>query len=192
MTWRIDLDVLALLVAVAEEGSLGRGAARTGFQQPNASRAISELEKAVGVVLLVRTPRGSRTTREGGLLVEWARPLLAQASTFSEALDSLGERDAGPVEVAASMTIAEHLVPLWLARLRASDPATSVRLRVENSADVVALVRSGAVEVGFIEDGSSPVGLAQRVVAHDRLLLVVSRDHAWARRRDPVTVDELA
>src|SRR5918998_350109 len=64
------------------------------------------------------------------------------------------------------------------AELGTSQPSTSKRLR--------ALVRQGAVDVGFIESPGALPGLDERTVATDRLVLVVAPGHRWARRRRPV------
>ncbi len=184
-----DLEVLALFVAVVEEGSLGAGAARVAMAQPNASRAIRRLESEVGEVLLTRTPRGSHPTVYGRLLAEWAVPLLASAKAFSDNLQTLPDHRMSHIDVAASMTVAEHLMPRWLATLRRTHPESPVRLHIDNSARVIQRVLLGEVEVGFIENHEPGAGLQWRTVAQDELLLVVPPDHPWAA--GVITIDQL-
>lgn len=62
---RPDLETLALLVQVAQEGSIGRVAARSGLSQPSVSRRLAALERGLGVRLLARSTRGSDLTPEG-------------------------------------------------------------------------------------------------------------------------------
>ncbi|MEA5155953.1 LysR family transcriptional regulator [Raineyella sp.] len=181
MTKFPSLEVLELLVAIAEHGSVGAGARAVGMAEPNASRAVRRFEREVRVVLFRRTPRGSEPTEVGQAVVAWARPLLQQAEGLALALRSLESAGLGQLDVAASMTIAEHLFPRWLAELRRHHPDDRVRLRVENSAEVSRLVLEGAVELGFVEDPSPVSGLGHRVVTRDRLVLVVAPGHPWAR-----------
>ncbi len=86
--------------------------------------------------------------------------------------------------MAASYTVAEYLLPGWLARLRAElGPGTGVNLVVRNSAQVAALVLRGDAGLGFVEGPDLPPGLDSVTVASDHLVLVVAPGHRWARRR---------
>ncbi len=90
------------------------------------------------------------------------------------------------------MTIAEYLLPGWLIALRGERPDTAVSLLAGNSAVVAQRLLSGEADLGFVEGLSVPEGLDGTVIAHDRLVVVVAPAHAWARRRTPLTPQELA
>jgi DNA-binding transcriptional LysR family regulator len=96
------------------------------------------------------------------------------------------------LSLAASLTVAEHLLPVWLGDLRRIAPELHVGLQVVNSNRVCELVSREGVELGFVESPGGLRGLRSRVVASDRLMLVVAPDHPWARRRRPVGAAELA
>ncbi|HEV7212955.1 MAG TPA: LysR substrate-binding domain-containing protein [Blastococcus sp.] len=187
-----DLDSLQLLLEVTETGSLGRAAAAHGLSQPAVSARIQGMERLVGFPLLTRTARGSSLTPSGALLADWAREVLAAAAVLDAGIASLrGERD-GRLRVAASLTVAEYLLPGWLARLATAHPQTVVSLIAGNSADAAGAVLRGEVELGYIEGPDVPPGLQERVVAQDRLVVVVPPGHPWTRRRGPVEAEELA
>ncbi|MCA2207174.1 LysR family transcriptional regulator [Nocardia rosealba] len=187
-----DLDVLDLLVSVAELGSLGAAARRHGITQPAASMRISALERRMRVKLLDRGPTGSELTDAGRAVVEHARPVLAAVRDLVDDIDRLRAAQATRLRIAASKTIADHRIPHWLAALRTDHPEVVVALDVENSTQVAALVRDGAADVGFVEGPHPPAGLGSRVLGADELVVVVARDHPWARRKSPVTLAELA
>lgn len=187
-----DLDVLDLLVSVAELGSLGAAARRHGITQPAASMRISALERRMRVKLLDRGPTGSELTDAGRGVVEHARPVLAAVRDLVDDIDRLRAAQATRLRIAASKTIADHRIPHWLAALRTDHPEVIVALDVENSTQVAALVRDGAADVGFVEGPHPPAGLGSRVLGADELVVVVARDHPWARRKTPVTLAELA
>ncbi|MDU0291498.1 LysR substrate-binding domain-containing protein [Saccharothrix longispora] len=187
-----DLDSLRLLVLVGELGSLGRAAERLGVAQPSASKRLATLERALGLVLVDRGRRGSVLTPAGVVVGERARRVLDEVAGLLEGAEALrSAREAG-LRVAASMTVAEHLAPGWIAELRRHRPELRVGLRVTNSETVVGLVRDGAVDVGFVEAPGALAGLSTRRVAVDRLALVVAPGHPWARRRRELTAAELA
>lgn len=192
LRWVPDLDSLQLLIEVAETGSLGRAAQRHGLSQPAVSARVQAMERLVGFPLLSRGARGSTLTPAGALLVEWTRDVLGAAEVLEAGIGSLRDERATRLRVAASLTVAEHLLPGWLVRLAATHPGTAVSLTATNSAEVAAKVLAGAADVGFIEGPDLPAGLQEQVVARDRLVLVVPSNHPWTRRRKPVDAADLA
>ncbi|QEV15514.1 LysR family transcriptional regulator [Streptomyces fradiae ATCC 10745 = DSM 40063] len=193
MTHRVpDLGALELLLAVARHGSLGRAAREVGITQPAASGRIRSMERQLGVALVDRSPRGSRLTDAGALVTDWARRIVEAAEAFDAGAQALRDRRDSRLRVAASMTIAEYLLPGWLIALRAERPGTAVSLQAGNSAAVAALLLAGEADLGYVEGLAVPDGLDGVVVARDRLVVVAAPSHRWARRRAPVTPAELA
>ncbi|MEY2247183.1 LysR family transcriptional regulator [Streptomyces sp. BF23-18] len=187
-----DLGALELLLAVARLGSLGRAAREVGITQPAASSRIRSMERLLGVALVDRSPRGSRLTREGALVTDWARRVVDAAEAFDAGAQALRDRRDSRLRVAASMTIAEYLLPGWLIALRAQRPDTAVSLLAGNSTTVAERLLSGEADLGFVEGLSVPSGLDATVIAHDRLIVVTAPGHPWARRRAPLGAAELA
>lgn len=191
MTSWPDLSALELLVAVADHGSLSAGARATGVAQPNASRSIARLERHLGVTLLHRSTAGSTLTDSGLLVVEWSRAVMQAARELAEGATSLATDSAESIVVAASQTVAEHLLPSWLAALRETHPEVRIEIHVHNTHDVLADLLEARCDLGFIEGPRPPRGVNHLVVARDELVLVVTPRHPWAGRREPVSADEL-
>lgn len=187
-----DLDTLSLLLEVASSGSLSRAGMTWGLSQPAVSARVQGLERLVGFSVLTRSPRGSTLTPEGALLAEWARGVLAAAGVLEAGIASLRSDHAERLRVAASLTVAEHLLPGWLVVLASTHPDTAVSLTAGNSDATAAAVLAGEADLGFIEGPDLPAGLSAQVVATDRLVVVVAPSHPWAHRRRPVEADELA
>jgi molybdate transport repressor ModE-like protein len=187
-----DLPALELLLDVARTGSLGASARAHGISQPAASARVKTMERLIGVPLLERSPTGSRLTEAGRLVTDWAGQVVEAAQAMDAGIDALRERRDSRLAVAASMTIAEYLLPGWLVALRHDRSGTAVSLQTGNSTWVAAQVLSGAAVLGFVEGAEVPSGLDMAVVAHDRLMVVVAPSHPWARRRSRLPAAELA
>ncbi|MFG2297520.1 LysR family transcriptional regulator [Streptomyces sp. NPDC048603] len=187
-----DLGALELLLAVARVGSLGAAARELGITQPAASSRIRAMEARLGVALVDRSPRGSTLTAEGALVTDWARRVVEAAEAFDAGAQALRARRDSRLRVAASMTIAEYLLPGWLIALRAARPDTAVSLQAGNSATVAERVLAHEADLGFVEGLRVPDGLSSVVIAHDRLVVAVAPEHPWARRSAPVPAAELA
>ncbi|MDI9833757.1 LysR family transcriptional regulator [Streptomyces sp. KAU_LT] len=187
-----DLGAMELLLAVARLGSLGGAARELGITQPAASSRIRSMERQLGVALVDRSPRGSRLTDAGALVTDWARRVVEAAQAFDAGAQALRVRRDSRLRVAASMTIAEYLLPGWLLALRAQRPDTAVSLHAGNSAAVAERLLADEADLGFVEGLTVPTGLDSVVIAHDNLIVVTAPGHAWSRRRRPLDAAELA
>ncbi|KFU78747.1 DNA-binding transcriptional regulator, LysR family [Amycolatopsis lurida] len=187
-----ELDSLRLLVLVGELGSIGQAAAVLGLAQPSASKRLSFMERRLGLVLMDRTRRGSALTPDGRAIAGWARRVLTELDGLLDGAQALRTRHEAGLRVAASMTLAEHLLPGWIGELNRANPGLYLGLQVTNSDQVAVLAREGKVDLGFVESPGALPGLVSRKVAGDHLVVVVSGTHPWARARRPLTPAELA
>lgn len=187
-----DLAALRLLADVARLGSIGAAGRASGISQQSASERLRAMEAEVGLVLLRRQARGSSLTEAGRLLVEWSVALLRQADEVETALATLRGDGTRELRVHASMTTAEFLLPAWLVALRrvAPERAAGVSVRATNSRAVLAAVRAGEADLGFIEGPARPHaldGMSHRAVGTDELVLAAAPADPWARRGSPIT-----
>ncbi|WP_433342849.1 LysR family transcriptional regulator [Micromonospora sp. CA-111912] len=188
-----DLLSLRLLASVAELGSVGQAARAIGMAQPSATKRLAALERQARLPLLTRTPRGSVLTDDGKVVVTWSLRLLAAADEFQSSLTAMRQARAAQLRIAASMTVAEALLPRWLHCLGQREPDVRVGLTVVNSAEVARmLVSDESVDIGFVEGPTVPDGLDHRIVGHDHLVVVVAPQHLWARLNRPLRPTELA
>jgi molybdate transport repressor ModE-like protein len=191
-----DLASLDLLLSVARTGSLGAAAREHRVSQQAASERIRRLEGLLGVQLVRRSRQGSTLTAAGVLVADWAGQLMELAAGMEASVAALREEHHAQLRVAASLTVAEYLIPRWLVTLRrraeAEGSELSVQLTATNSDEVAQRVRDGRAGLGFVEGPAVPDDLAWREVGTDSLVLVVPVDHPWSRRRRPVTAVELA
>lgn len=186
-----DLIALRLLVDVASLGSLGAAARRARISQPAASKRLARLERDLGLTLVRRSATGSRLTTQGQVVVDWAGRVLDTVDLLLGAAGSLQAAADTDLRVAASMTIAEHLMPRWLFETRTKHPELHVGLEVTNSEQVQELVLAGSSELGFVEGPRIDPRFDSRAVAVDRLVVVVAPEHPWSRRRRPLRREEL-
>ena len=191
-----DLAALEVLLAVARTGSLNSAAREAGVSQQAVSARIRAIEAQTGVALVHRTPRGSSLTADGAVIAEWGARLLDVAAGLDAGIAALRQDRRSRLRVSASLTIAEQLLPAWLASFwtaaQQAGPAPEIVLTAANTEAVITHVTEGSADIGFTEGPRPPAGLRSRVIGHDRLALVVAPGHPWARRRRGVGAAELA
>lgn len=181
-----------MLLSVARLGSLGKAAEEHGVTQPAVSSRINRMEHLLGLPLIERTAQGSGLTSAGSLVVDWARQVVEAAASLERGVDALRAESQDRIRIAASMTVAEYLMPSWLVTAHHEQPDLGIALQLANSAEVARLVGSGLVDVGYVEGPGRPRGLRGEVIGRDQLQVIVGREHPWARRRRPLSARELA
>jgi DNA-binding transcriptional LysR family regulator len=184
----LDPDELAAFVAAVETGTVSGAADALELTQSAASKRLAGLERRVGTALLERGRFGVRATDAGRLLYPEAKQALT-ALAHAAGVVTAGAAHAPTLRLAASHTVGGYLLPGWLAAFRAAASAPPrAHVEVLNSVGVLARVREGQVDIGFIESLDPVDGLEPLTIAHDQIVAVVAADHPWARhRRVPVS-----
>jgi DNA-binding transcriptional LysR family regulator len=172
---------LAAFVAAVDSGSVQGAADALALTQSAATKRLQALERRLGVRLLQRRSAGVEPTALGRVLYPLAREALGALQAAELAVSASGV--APTLNLYASHTIGETLLPHWLSAFRAVAPGYRITAEIANSEEVVHAVREGAAEVGFVEGPVAMRGLQELEVASDEIRVVVAADHPWARRR---------
>lgn len=190
---RVTLAGLRQLVQIERLGSVGAVARELKLSQPTVSSNLSRLESALGLPLLLRTRTGTRLTAVGVAIAAGAEAVVKAADDLARVIAELPLERTAPIRIAASMTIAEQLVPLWLANVRIVGDLVPVgtTLLVGNSDEVMDWVRDGSADVGFVEGITIQPGLVHRPIAKDELVAVVGPRHPWFSRTQPISPSAL-
>src|SRR5215207_4966785 len=98
---REELGYLTAFLAVAEERSFTRAAAKLGTSQSALSHIVRRLEARLGLRLLTRTTRSVAPTEAGARLIETLRPAFDEIDSRLAALSELREKPAGTIRITA-------------------------------------------------------------------------------------------
>ncbi len=177
---RFDLTDLRLFLNVHETGSITAGAGRSHMTLASASERIRGMEDALGVLLLVREPRGVQVTPAGRTLVHHARLVLGQIDRMRGELDHYGAGLKGHVRVLCNTTALSEYLPPVLGAFLKDHPHISVDLEERLSHEIADALRAGACDIGVLADSADLHGLRTRIFRHDPLTLIVPRGHPLA------------
>lgn len=181
---------LALFHAVAQAGSISRGAARARVSQPAVSKQIAELEAALGLRLLERLPRGCRLTEAGRILEDYALRWNTLETDAARAIEEYRGLKRGRLAIGASQTIGGYLLPGMIAEFHRRFPEIELQLEIGNSEHVQRLLLAGAVELGLTEGTLESEELESTVFFKDELVAIAPAGHPLLKKKS-VTVREL-
>jgi DNA-binding transcriptional LysR family regulator len=185
----MDLDQLETFLAVAEERSFSRAAARMHRTQPAVSQAIRKLEESVGETLLDRAARDGSLTAAGVLLREYALRLLALRREASSALSELKSLERGRLQLAANEYTCMYLLPA-LGQFRLTFPQISVTVHRMLASRIPDELNLRTFELGIISFRPDPAQFRTIAVYADSLAFIVGPNHPLRHSRR-VSINDL-
>jgi DNA-binding transcriptional LysR family regulator len=186
-----DLTDLRLFVLAADEGSLTRAAQRQHLSLAASSTRIKSLEAQCGQTLLYREARGVRLTPPGEAFLHHARGVLRQVDQLCTDLHEYGGGLRGHVRVFANTTAVTDFLPEILPGFLSSNPRVNVDLQEKPNPEIARGVLDGRADIGIVAGQVDMLGLQAIHFSTDRLVLVTSRNHAFAGRMSIAFADTL-
>jgi DNA-binding transcriptional LysR family regulator len=186
---RLDLNLLVVLDALLERGSVTQAASALALTQPTVSHALGRLRTALGDPLLVRAGRGLVRTPRAERIAPAVRAVLAE---IDRVLSNVATFDPGTSTRAFSIACPDLLavaLPDLLGRLSREAPHTRLETRFV-PADLEAKLGDRALDLAVLAARDRGPGLEQRVIGRLRWCIVARRDHPAVRRRDAWTTAE--
>jgi DNA-binding transcriptional LysR family regulator len=190
----MELRHLRYFVAVAEELSFTRAAARLHIGQPPLSQQIQALEHEIGARLFERNKRRVLLTEAGRLFLADARRMLALSEQAKETARRAHLGEAGELRV--GFTFSTPFTPLFakvVRRYRQQYPGVLLTLQEMATLPQLAKIEARELDVGFVRPASMPLPstVALTMLRRDPLRLVLPADGRLARKKT-VTVKDLA
>ncbi|WP_329005371.1 LysR family transcriptional regulator [Kribbella sp. NBC_00709] len=172
---------LRYFVAVAEELHFGRAAQRLAMAQPPLSRAIQQLERRLGVVLLHRTARAITLTEAGSVL-------LLEARTVLDAVEAAERRtrraaDQPGVVLAAKAGASSELLSKLLDAYAAEPGAVAVEVMLCGPGEPASLLRTGRADVALLHRPyDTTAGFDTEDLHTEQQVVVLPAGHPLANR----------
>lgn len=181
---------LRTFIAVAEEGHLTNAAKRLHTSQPSVSAHIKALEEELGIKLFSRTPKGMVLTEAGDILKEQAAKVLDSVHIFMKRAKSMREEITGAIRIGLN-TDSEYLRLMDLiSAVSESHPGLELHLNQNSSERILAEIRSGDLDAGFVFYENPYTDIKAHQVRRSRLLIVAPV--AWKDKVENATFEELA
>ena len=181
---RLKLRDLDILLAVVETGSMGKAANRLNVSQPAISKAIVELEHALGVKLLDRSRRGVVPTAYGSALAKRSVAIFNDLRQGVQDIDFLSDPTTGEIRIGTTQPLAMALVCPVIDRLSRKYPRTFFHIVAGDSAALYREVVDRNLELAICRMiGRLPDELAAEILFYDTLAVMTAAKNPLTRRR---------
>ena len=189
---RLKLRDLDILMAVIETGSMGKAANRLGISQPAVSKAIVELEDALGVRLVDRSQRGVIPTPYGEALGKRGIAIFNDLRQGVQDIDFLSDPTKGEIRLGATDPIIVALVTPAIDCLSRKYPGLFCHVIAGDTAALYRDVIERNIEFAICRMiGQLPNDLTGEVILHDSLSVIASATNPLTRRRKLALADLL-
>ena len=146
----VSFRQLEYLVAVADDLHFRRAAEACNVSQPALSAQIQQLEEGLGAQLVERSQRKVILTPIGRDAVARAREILAQVEALQESVREQEPPLSGTLRLGVIPTVGPYVLPALLPRVRTLFPRVELYLREEKTADLIAQVRAGQIDLALL------------------------------------------
>jgi DNA-binding transcriptional LysR family regulator len=179
----MDLRQLEIIKAIAETGSFTAAGEKLRVSQSAISRQVLLLEAELGETVFHRIGRRIRITPAGEALLQLSHRVFQDVQDTVAAISDTQESLRGTMRLVGSMTVCLYVFPALLAEVRRTHPSLDLKVTVGSAERSVALLRSGAADLGLVTLPVNASDLVSVPVLEEELLLVTYPAHPLARKR---------
>jgi DNA-binding transcriptional LysR family regulator len=181
----VELRHLRYFRAVAEELHFGRAAQRLHIAQPPLSQQIRQLEREIGVTLLVRSTRKVELTPAGAAYLQRAVTILDAVEDAGEQAQRIAAGTEGRLAIGCVGSATYSLLPRLVRALREALPGVDVSVRGEMLAPAqIAALLAGEIDLALLRPPVEQSGVVVQTVRRDRLLVALPDGHPLATRQE--------
>ena len=171
---RIKIRALQAFVAVYEEQSFSRAAARENTTQSGMSTQVKGLEQVLGAQLLVRERKKFNLTPEGEVIYRDGQKILKALMKTEQTVRELHSSVGGLVRIGMIPALTRSILIPALDQFKAEFPSVELSLLEEYSHSLMRRVLDGELDFAMVPSTELPAGLTGSFIGHDREMLVSS------------------
>jgi DNA-binding transcriptional LysR family regulator len=183
---RLKLRDLHILLAVARSGSMGKAAADLSISQPSISKAIADVEHAVGLRLLDRGPQGIEPTIYGRALLKCGTAVFDELRQGVQELEFLTDPGSGELRLGCTETMAAGFVSAVSDRVSRQHPRVNFHLIPGDSITLVNReLRQRTIDfaIGPVFRLALDQDISAEILFDDQFVVMAGAESKWVRRR---------
>lgn len=180
---------LKTLLAVAEQQNFTKAAEQLSLTQPAVSHHISQLEEEFGVTLFIRGKGGLRLTKEGQIVLQYARRMAALYDRLRQDLKN-SEKQITKLRIGITHTAESNLTAEVLAKCSEQNSGFNITILTDTINNLYMMLENYEIDLAIVEGEAGSHTLNSLVLDTDLLVCVMSANHPLARR-SMITLNQL-
>jgi DNA-binding transcriptional LysR family regulator len=181
---------LKVFFTVARTLNFNRAAEQLNISQPAVTRHIKELEDHYQTTFFDRSRKRITLTGAGEVLLQHAHLIFEQYQKLDFELNLLQNKVDGLLHIGASTTIAQYVIPAYLARFHQRFPDVKIELTNANSLEIEELLAEKKIDLGLVEGAVHSQTLKYTPFLKDEIVLVSRTKNSLLKKRT-ITLAEL-
>lgn len=179
----MQIESLKVFCDLAETESFTRAAQINGVTQSAVSQQISSLERQFKSLLIERSKKKFRLTREGQVLYEYSKQIIQTYEGLFAKLQEIKNVISGAIRVATIYSIGLHDLPPYLKKFLKGYPTVNVHVEYRRSNQVYDDVLSNVVDLGLVAYPNKDPKLEVIPLRKDVMVLICHPEHLLAKRK---------
>ncbi len=179
----MQIESLKVYCDLAETESFTKAAQINGVTQSAVSQQISSLERQFKSMLIERSKKKFRLTREGQVLYEYSKQIIQTYDLLHSKIQEIKDIISGTIRVSTIYSIGLHDLPPYIKRFMKSYPTVNVHVEYRRSNQVYDDVLSNVVDMGLVAYPNKDARLEVVPLRKDRLVLICHPQHALAKAK---------
>ena len=178
----VTMSQIRALLALASGGSFVVAALSSGLSQPSLHRAVRDVERLSGVILVERRGRGVGLTSAGHRLARGFSLAINEIQAALDELNALSGVDVGRIRIGAMPLARARLLPMAIARYHRQRPTVTIEVVEGPHAELLERLRDGRLDflVGALRQPLPGPDVEQEPLFDDRLVIVAGSRHPLA------------
>jgi DNA-binding transcriptional LysR family regulator len=185
----MDLRQLEIIRAIADTGSFTAAGEKLHVSQSAISRQIILLEEELGEPVFHRIGRRIRITPAGESLLQLSHRVFQDLQETVSSISDKRESLSGTMRLVGGMTVCLYVFPALLSEVRRIHPQLDLKITVGSAERSIAMLRSGAGDLGMITLPVEATDLVSVPVLQEELLLITYPTHPLASRKSITPAD---
>ena len=179
----MQFESLKVFCDLVETESFTKAAQINSITQSAVSQQISSLERQFKSLLIERSKKRFRLTREGQVLYEYSKQILNTFDSMTNRLQEIKDIVSGTIRVATIYSIGLHDLPPYLKKFLKAYPTVNVHVEYRRSNQVYEDVLSNIVDLGLVAYPSKDAKLEVVPLRKDMLVLIAHPQHPLAKNK---------
>jgi DNA-binding transcriptional LysR family regulator len=179
----VQIESLKVFCDLAETESFTKAAQINGVTQSAVSQQISSLERQFKSLLIERSKKKFRLTREGQVLYEYSKQIIQTYDALHSQLQEIKDIISGTIRVATIYSIGLHDLPPYIKRFLKEYPTVHVHVEYRRANQVYDDVLSNVVDLGLVAYPTKDAKLEVVPLRKDPLVLICHPQHPFAKQK---------